>query len=293
MVGLIGPDGVGKSSLLPPSEGQAWLFGREVDPVARDALRRILIELSRRDQVTISISTHFMNEAGYCDRIALMHAGRVLVTDSPQQLIQQRGVDTLEEAFIDYLQDAAETKAQGSVENVKPSPIGIMDNAGMRTDQRRFFNPRRMASYARRESLELFRDPIRLTLALIGSLILMLLMLIPAMLPALSAVREKELGSITNFYVTPTTRLDFLLGKQLPYLVLSSVNFLLLTLLAVTIFDVPLKGSCLTLLAGALLYVSAVTAPGFADLQAAFIPLALAVLVLLGLSVVLLKQQES
>jgi ribosome-dependent ATPase len=168
-----------------------------------------------------------------------------------------------------------------------------MDNAGMRTDQRRFFNPRRMASYARRESLELFRDPIRLTLALIGSLILMLLMLIPAMLPALSAVREKELGSITNFYVTPTTRLDFLLGKQLPYLVLSSVNFLLLTLLAVTIFDVPLKGSCLTLLAGALLYVSAVTAPGFADLQAAFIPLALAVLVLLGLSVVLLKQQES
>src|SRR5690606_4119179 len=52
-----------------------------VDPVARDAFWRILIELSRRDKVTIFISTHFMNEAERCDRISLMHAGRVLVSD--------------------------------------------------------------------------------------------------------------------------------------------------------------------------------------------------------------------
>jgi ribosome-dependent ATPase len=40
------------------------------------------------------------------------------------------------------------------------------------------------------------------------------------MLSALSVVREKELGSIINLYVTPTTRSEFLLGKQLPYIVL-------------------------------------------------------------------------
>ena len=35
---------------------------------------------------------------------------------------------------------------------------------------------------------------------------------------ALAIVREKELGSITNLYVTPVTRIEFLLGKQLPYI---------------------------------------------------------------------------
>ena len=50
-------------------------------------------------------------------------------------------------------------------------------------------------------------------------------------------VREKDLGSIINFYVTPTTRLEFLLGKQLPYVVLAMLNFLLLTAMAV----IPLR----------------------------------------------------
>ncbi len=59
-------------------------------------------------------------------------------------------------------------------------------------------------------------------------------MLIPAMLAALSVVREKELGSIINFYVTPTTRLEFLTGKQLPYIALSMLSFFMLTLLAVS-----------------------------------------------------------
>ena len=87
-------------------------------------------------------------------------------------------------------------------------------------------------------------------------------MLIPAMLAALSVVREKELGSIINFYVTPTTRLEFLLGKQLPYIVLSALSFLLLTALAVTVFGVAIKGSFVALATAALLYVSAATAIG-------------------------------
>jgi ribosome-dependent ATPase len=75
-------------------------------------------------------------------------------------------------------------------------------------------------------------------------------------------VREKELGSIINFYVTPVTRLEFLLGKQLPYVALGMVNFLLLTLLAITIFGVPMTGSFLTLAVATLLYLGAATAMG-------------------------------
>jgi ribosome-dependent ATPase len=90
----------------------------------------------------------------------------------------------------------------------------------------------------------------------------LLLALIPAILMALAIVREKELGSITNLYVTPVTRLEFLLGKQLPYIGVAMVNFALLCLIIVFLFQVPLKGSFLTLLLGALLYVTATTGIG-------------------------------
>ncbi len=98
--------------------------------------------------------------------------------------------------------------------------------------------------------------------AMVPAVIPLLLMLIPAMLTALGVVREKELGSITNLYVTPVTRLEFLLGKQLPYIALGLFNCALLVLLAIVVFDVPLKGSWLTLGLGALLYVACATGLG-------------------------------
>lgn len=392
-----------------------------VDPVMRDAFWESLGELSRRDGVTIFISTHFMNEAERCDRISLMHAGRVLAVGAPAELAGRHGTGTLEDAFVAYLKAAVgETDAgeDGGIPAREKRPImqeGESSHSGNElVGFSRFFAPRRMASYARRETLELMRDPIRLTLALLGSAILMmvmgygitldvenltvavldrdqttvsrdytlniagsryfsekapirdyqdldwrmragklalaieippgfardlsrgrpvsigawvdgampmraetiqgyvrgmhaqwltrkareagrggalsspvnietrfrynpdvkslvamvpaviplLLMLIPAMLAALAVVREKELGSITNFYVTSTTRLEFLLGKQAPYIVLSLLSFLLLTLMAVAVFRVPLTGSFAALTAGALLYAGAATALG-------------------------------
>jgi len=393
-----------------------------VDPVARDSFWRLLLDLSRKDGVTIFISTHFMNEGERCDRISLMHAGKVLVSDTPAALMHARGVDTLEEAFIGYLEDA--TAEQGG-EPARPaasraaSPSVPSPTAAPAIARRRRFSLRRALSYTRREALELRRDPVRGTLALAGSLLLLviigfginmdvedlpyavldrdrtvlstdyalnlsgsryfierapiidyadldrrmrngelalaieippgfardvqrgkpvqigawvdgampqraetvrgyvqgmhqswladkvrrrlgqastaminietrfrynpdvrslpamvpaviplLLLLIPAMLTALSVVREKELGSIINFYVTPATRGEFLLGKQLPYLVLSMMNFLLMVGLAVTVFGVPITGSFATLALAALLFC--IFATGFGLLCSIF-----------------------
>jgi ribosome-dependent ATPase len=88
------------------------------------------------------------------------------------------------------------------------------------------------------------------------------LALFPAILMALAIVREKELGSVLNLYVTPVTRLEFLLGKQLPYVGLAMLNFAIMFLMALFVFDVPLKGSFATLLVGSLIYVTATTAYG-------------------------------
>ena len=90
--------------------------------------------------------------------------------------------------------------------------------------------------------------------AMVPATIPILLMMIPAILAALSVVREKEMGSITNLYVTPLTRTEFLLGKQFPYLIFSMLSAFLLIVMAVTIFDVPIKGSFLTLIVSLLVY---------------------------------------
>jgi len=91
---------------------------------------------------------------------------------------------------------------------------------------------------------------------------MMLLLFMPAIMTALGVVREKELGSIVNFHVTPTTKLEFLLGKQLPYIALGLVNFGVLLVLAVGLFQVPVKGSLLALVLGAVIYVISSTAFG-------------------------------
>ena len=379
-----------------------------VDPVARDMFWQLMVDLARQDQVTIFISTHFMNEAERCDRISLMHAGKVLASDTPQALVEQRGSNSLEEAFIAWLKEAQPSSP------VPEEPTSAVASHSGHTAPRQVFSLRRLFSYSRREALELRRDPVRSTLALLGTVILMfimgygismdvedlrfavldrdqtlssqgwsqniagsryfieqaplhsydeldrrmrdgelavaieippnfgrdiargtpvqigvwvdgampnraetvrgyvqamhlawlqemagrqsspqrdtslisietryrynpdvkslpaivpaviplLLMMIPAMLSALSVVREKELGSIINLYVTPTTRSEFLLGKQLPYIVLGMFNFFLLCALSVFVFGVAHKGSFLTLTLAALLYVTIATGLG-------------------------------
>ena len=375
-----------------------------VDPIARDILWQLMIDLSRNDQVTIFISTHFMNEAARCDRISLMNAGKVLVTDVPAEIVRRRGAASLEEAFIGYLKESeAQEGPTPVVETGASSPSG----ASLSPVRRKRFSWRRAWSYSLREALELKRDPIRAIMACIGTTLLMFvfgygisldienltyavldrdqtglsrnyalnlsgsryfverpaitdyadldqrmrageivlaleippsfarnlerghpmevgawvdgsmparaetvkgyvqgmhqgwlmdrvthrsgpsapvipatietrfrynpdvkslpamipaviamnLLMIPAILAALSVVREKELGSIINLYVTPVTRTEFLLGKQLPYIAPAMFNFGLMSLIAVTYFEVPLRGSFLALTVAALLFV--------------------------------------
>ncbi|MDI9443135.1 MAG: ATP-binding cassette domain-containing protein, partial [Planctomycetota bacterium] len=85
-----------------------------VDPVARDSFWGLLIDLSRRQGVTIFITTHFMNEGLRCDRISLMNAGKVLACDAPNRLIEARGAACLEDAFIGYMEEAIGGAASGA-----------------------------------------------------------------------------------------------------------------------------------------------------------------------------------
>jgi len=388
-----------------------------VDPQARDAFWDMLIELARNDGVTIFISTHFMDEGMRCDRISLMHAGKVLVTGTPRKIIEDLGARSLEEAFIAHMLDAMppEEPADGDSDLTADAALPTAAPA-------RRFSLTRLFAFTTREAMQIRRDPVRLVFSFIGSAALLLIMsfgisqevreipfavldqdqspesraylsgfedsdwflqrpaisdaedldrrmasgelalalqvppdfgrsvrrgeapeiaaridgtdtgragtvesyvagahahvltvgarsalpltglgapagpdgaaparleprfqynpameslpaigpsippllllLFPAILMAVSMAREKEIGTITNFYVTPTSRAEFLIGKQLVYIVITLLNFVILTVLVVTVLGVPLKGSPAVLVTGALLYAVAATGYG-------------------------------
>ena len=143
-----------------------------VDPLARDRFWELLIDLSRNQGVTIFVSTHFMNEAARCDRISLMDSGRVLATGTPAEIVKARGVATLEDAFISYLEEATGSRASATKDLVPSGNTG--KPAQQQTLQRSVFSLQRLFAYTIRESLELLRDPIRLGFALFGTALLML-----------------------------------------------------------------------------------------------------------------------
>lgn len=392
-----------------------------VDPIARDQFWILLQQLARHQQVTIFISTHYLNEARRCDRISLMHAGRVLAQGTPEELVHEFDAIDLEDAFIKVLLAADAGDGTGSEDEftLAPAPETSRPHAVPR------FDPRRLWAWAAREWRELWREPVRIAFALAGPIFLMLglgyginfdvenlrfavldqdqspvsrdvraalqgsryfqarpplhgdaellnrlaagdislaveippdfgrkaaqgqpaelavwidgstpfhaeraraymeganfvwqaerqasqastephalhplaapyrletrfrynpsmetinaigpgmiavlMTLIPAMLMAVAIVREKELGSITNFYTTPTHRLEFLWGKQLPYVGVAMLNFLCLVLVTRVIFGIELKGSPLLLWTSGLLY--ALVAPALGLLISSF-----------------------
>ena len=132
-----------------------------VDPIARDAFWRTLIDLSRNDGVTIFLSTHFMNEAERCDRISLMHQGRVLAVGAPKELTKERGSATLEDAFISYLEEAGgtgekkrpEASPQATGQAAKPSAA-----AAPPTEQRGHLLPRALPGASIRDDCGLMPD---------------------------------------------------------------------------------------------------------------------------------------
>lgn len=388
-----------------------------VDPAARDMFWEYLIKLSREDKITIFVTTHFMNEAARCDRISLMHRGKVLGIGTPEELRIEKNAATLEEAFIRYLEEQADEITQPQSQNTQkntqnephftsPQAVGLFAWFAM------------VWTFALRESKELLRDNIRLLFAIGGPAIMLLamassisfdinplkftvldhdnssesrrlveyfrgspyfieqpeihstteidrvlksaevklvleipaefgrsilkgqitpigifidgafpstaenlkssangvlaqyvrenfpatansttsslieprfmynqdfksifaitpgvimlaMMMVPSMMTALGIVREKEIGSIMNLYGSPASKLQFLLGKQLPYIVLAFLSYLVLIFIAVVIFGVPIKGSVWAMFLGALLVVTAST--GFGLVVSSFV----------------------
>ena len=139
-----------------------------VDPAARDMFWRTIVKLAREDHITIFISTHFMNEAERCDRVSLMHAGKVLALGAPAALVAEQHAASLEDAFIALL-GVAEAGAVGPA----PSETAATPSKPAQAGWRPLAGAGRVWAFARREGVELVRDRIRLAFSVIVPVLLL------------------------------------------------------------------------------------------------------------------------
>lgn len=108
----------------------------------------------------------------------------------------------------------------------------------------------------------LYNEEVRSAWSTVPALVMFALMVSSPLLTALGVVREKETGSIYNIYSATVSRLEFLVGKLTPYVMISASNIVLLWLIAVSLFAVPFKGSLLFFLAASFLFVLTSTGIG-------------------------------
>src|SRR5919202_1934735 len=82
-----------------------------LDPQTRSSIWRYIGELKEREEITIFMTTHYMDEAEFCDRIAIMDHGEIIVLDTPEALKASVGKDRVQiqtaddEAAIAALRD--------------------------------------------------------------------------------------------------------------------------------------------------------------------------------------------
>jgi len=232
----------------------------DVEDLSFAVLDRDQTVISRNYSLNLAGSRYFTERPplkDYADLDRRMRAGEIsLAIEIPPGFGRdlRRGTPVAVGAWIDGAMPTRAETVRGYVQGMHALWLAAI--------ARQALGPGATAPPATIETRFRYNQDVKSLPAMVPAVIPLLLMMIPAMLTALSVVREKELGSIVNLYVTPVTRLEFLLGKQVPYVVLALVNFLLLTAMAIFLFRVPLKGSFITLGTAALLYVIIATAFG-------------------------------
>lgn len=112
------------------------------------------------------------------------------------------------------------------------------------------------------QTRNLYNQPLKSIWSMAPKLIMVILMIAPPFLTVLGVVREKETGSIFNIYASTVSKAEFLLGKLIPYVIISMFNALMLFLLARYLFGAPFKGSLPCFAMATTVYVICTTGVG-------------------------------
>jgi len=189
-----------------------------------------LLHLVDRGDITMALWFQW----DFATRMRQGKSGRLQVvvdaTDSNAALIVSRYAGTV---IADYNQQQLNQRLarQGQA-------WAAQSGLALEMEPRAWFNPNLISRYS-----------------MVPGVIAMVVLLVSLMLTALSVVREKEIGTMEQILVTPIRPIELMLGKTIPFVIISLIEVAMVTALGILWFEVPFRGSFLVLLLGTMAFL--------------------------------------
>lgn len=202
------------------ASGYFSVTARPDDPRTRDALLD-------KGEVVIAIQIN----RGFADDLQSGRSALIqTIVDGTDSNTGTLAMDYAQRIVADFSRERSAVPAELSAATVKGQPIELRSRA--------WFNPDLQSRN--------YNVP-----GVIGVIVLLMSLLLTSM----AIVREREIGTMEQLMVTPIRPVELILGKTLPFVVISYIDVLLVTAVGVLWFDIPIRGSFTLLLFGAGLYL--------------------------------------
>lgn len=156
-------------------------------------------------------------------------------------------IETEKHAAVQIIGDASDPNMASLLTNYTRSIM--MDY------QRQLFKEKQFPMQIQTETRMLYNAELKSVYMFVPGIITILLMLISAMMTSISIAREKEMGTMEILLVSPLKPFQIIVGKVIPYVLLSCVNAVVILLLSFFVLGMPVQGSLLFLMAETILFI--------------------------------------
>ncbi len=212
-----------------------------VDYSHSDLSRKLISRINASQYFTVAYPSASENELP-----ALMRSGKIKVA-----MVINRDFET---EFINHQRSSVQIIADGSEPNMARLVVNYTQNtiSAVLMDQ---FSVKPELAAIKPEVRMMFNETMKESYNFVPGLIAVILMLISAMMTALTIAREKESGTMEILLASPIKPIQIIAGKVMPYLLISFINICVILLLGVLVFGVPIKGSLLLFLFECTLFI--------------------------------------
>ncbi len=232
---------------------QVLIFGFTISTEIKDAEIAILDQ--SKDNITLELSNKILSSGYFLLNDNLTHYDQIEESFKAGKI---KEVIIFEDGFARKLEKEHDAHIKVIADASDPNMASLLVNytAGIvRNYQMQQYENISLPIKITTEPKMLYNPGLKSVFMFVPGVITILLMLISAMMTSISIAREKELGTMEVLLVSPLKPIQILVGKVLPYVLLAFINAITILLLGFFVFDVPIQGSIILLLAECLLFI--------------------------------------
>jgi len=232
---------------------QVLLFGFAITTDIKDA--KIAILDKSNDYMTHEITNKLLS-SGY-----FILGGNLDKDDQIDKAFRKgdiREVVIFEKNFAQKIEKEQHASVQIIADASDPNMANLLFNytqSIMKDYQRQLFKDKKFPLQIQTETRMMYNPELKSVYMFVPGTITILLMLICAMMTSISIAREKELGTMEVLLVSPLKPFQIIVGKVIPYVLLSCVNAIIILLLSFFVLGMPVQGSLLLLMAETILFI--------------------------------------